>query len=438
MEKVLKREITLWGLTANLVNTIIGAGIFALPALVAEGLGPASITAYLFCGFLVLLVMLCFAEVGSKITSSGGVYAFIEASFGPYFGFLTIIIFLLGCISADAAVANAVYNIAASIFPVLQNEVVRILFLLVIFFGLASINVMGPRKGIGLVKLITLAKVLPLFILILIGFKEVTIDNLIFEHAPSISALGKTSLVLFFAFQGVEAAISINGEVKDPQKNIPKAVLISVALVLVFYILIQTISQGILGDELPLYKDNTLGEVANRIIGPLGLTLLSIGAAVSMFGNLSSEILSIPRSLYSASRDGIIPIKYLSKIHPKFATPYTAIISYASLGFIFAIGSHFEQLAIISVSGTLIIYLGVSLAVIKLRSNGIQYKNSFKIPGGLIVPILSSITIIWFLSNLKRTELLIICIFIVALTFIYLLLVQLKKKWPMIDQQDKS
>ncbi|MFD1314478.1 APC family permease [Namhaeicola litoreus] len=428
MEKTLKREITLWGLTANLVNTIIGAGIFALPALVAEGLGSASITAYLFCGFLILLVMLCFAEVGSKVTSSGGVYGFIEESFGPYFGFLTVVVFVISCISADAAVANAVFNITASIFPILQNEVIRILFLLIIFFGLAFINVIGSKQGIGLVKFITLAKVIPLFILILIGFKEVTLENLIFEQAPSLSALGETSLILFFAFQGVEAAISINGEVKDPQKNIPRAVLISVTLILAFYILIQTISQGILGDELPLYKDNTLGEVANRIIGPLGLTLLSIGAAVSMFGNLSSEILSIPRSLFSAAKDGIIPIKYLSRIHPKFATPYTSIMTYAGLGFIFAISSHFEQLAIISVSGALMIYLGVSLAVIKLRRNGINYKNSFTIPGGLIVPILSSLTIIWFLSNLAYLELVVLGLFIVVLSLFYFLMVHLRKK----------
>jgi amino acid transporter len=264
--------------------------------------------------------------------------------------------------------------------------------------------------------------------LIIIGFKEVTIENLIFEHAPSLSTLGKTSLVLFFAFQGVESAISINGEVKDPQKNIPKAILISVALILVIYILIQTISQGILGDKLPLFKDNTLGEVAFRIIGPIGLTLLSIGAAVSMFGNLSSAILSIPRSLFSASKDGIIPIKYLAKIHPKFATPYTAIITYAILGFIFAISSHFEQLAIISVSGVLMMYLGVSLAVIKLRRNGIQYENSFKIPGGLAVPILSSLTIIWFLSNLTQSELLVLCLCVLFSTLIYFLMFHLRKK----------
>ena len=428
MDKILRREITLWGLTANLVNTIIGAGIFALPALVSEGLGPASITAYLFCGFLIFLVMLCFAEVAGKINSPGGVYAFIEESFGPYFGFLTIVVFLISCISADAAVANAVFNIAASIFPVLHNELIRFIFLFAIFFGLAFINVLGSRKGIGLVKFITLAKVLPLLILIIIGFKEVTIENLMFEHTPSLSALGKTSLVLFFAFQGVESAISINGEVKDPRKNIPMAILISVALVLAFYVLIQTISQGILGDQLHLYKDNTLGEVAFRIVGPIGLTLLSIGAAVSMFGNLSSEILSIPRSLFSASKDGIIPIAYLAKIHPKYATPYTAIITYACLGFIFAISSHFEQLAIISVSGVLMMYLGVSLAVIKLRRNGIQYENSFKIPGGLVVPILSSITIIWFLSNLTQSEILVLGLFVIVLTLIYFTITNFRKK----------
>ena len=119
-EEGLKRTIGIFGLTANLVNYIIGAGIFALPAIIAEGLGSASIFAYLFCGILVVLVMLCFAEVGSKITHPGGTYAYVEESFGKYAGFLSAILFIISAVSSDAAIANALVGIIGSFFPLFQ------------------------------------------------------------------------------------------------------------------------------------------------------------------------------------------------------------------------------------------------------------------------------------------------------------------------------
>ena len=108
----LKREIGTWGLSASIINGIVGAGIFVLPAVVAEGLGAAGILAYLFCGFLVALVMLCFAEAGSKVATSGGAYAFIETAFGRYPGFLTSMLSVAGTIASDAAIANALADIA--------------------------------------------------------------------------------------------------------------------------------------------------------------------------------------------------------------------------------------------------------------------------------------------------------------------------------------
>src|SRR6266704_4905780 len=103
----LKREVGLWGLTSNIVNVVIGSGIFVLPAIVSEKLGASGILAYLFCGFLITMIMLCFAEVGSKITVTGGAYAYIEAAFGGYFGFLTTNIFVFGAsVMAGSAVAS--------------------------------------------------------------------------------------------------------------------------------------------------------------------------------------------------------------------------------------------------------------------------------------------------------------------------------------------
>ena len=423
----LKRKIGLWGLSANLVNIMIGAGIFALPAIVAAGLGSSSIFAYLFCGILITFVMLCFAEVGSKITTSGGVYTYIQSSFGSYFGFLTVILFVLSAITADAAIANAVGDIIGSIFPFFEQRIAQIILFLIVFFVLGYINIRGVKEGVGLVKLITVAKLTPLLLLVVLSWGNVSAANLTLDTVPSIVELGKISLILFFAFQGADAGLSVSGEVINPKKTIPKAILISILGVLILYILIQTVAQGVLGSSLSTFTENPLGEVANKVFGPIGFMLITIGAAISMFGNLSSEVLSIPRVLYQASKDNTLPINSLSKIHSKFSTPHIAIISYAALGFLFASFGGFKQLAIISSATILLVYLGVSLSVIKLRRAGkIKLEDQgFKIPGGYLIPILSSLTIIWLLSNLTQNEGIGIGLFIVALTLLYFL----KKKF---------
>ena len=420
----LKREIGLLGLSANIVNIIIGAGIFVLPAIVAAGLGSASIFAYLFCGFLIILMMLCYAEVGSKITDTGGVYTYIEKSFGKYAGFLTAIIFLLATISANAAVANAIADIISKIFPFFQGEVIRILFFLFLFSGLAYINVMGVKKGVGFVKMITLLKLAPLLLIIFIGFKDVDVTNLYWESIPSIKDVGETSLILFFAFTGAGSALSVSGEVRNPNKTIPQGILLAIFAVLVIYILVQTVAQGVLGSSLPLFVENPLGEVASQIFGPIGFTLLTIGAGVSMFGSLSGMILSVPRVLFAASTDRVIPLKKLSLIHKKYATPFVSIIVYASLGFLLASVGGFKQLAIISSASSLLISLGISLAVIKLRRNKefASDLKTFRIPGGYTIPILSSLFILWFLYHLSEDAILVMGLFIIVLTIIYFLM----------------
>lgn len=417
----LKREIGVWGLSANFINIIIGAGIFAIPAVVASGLGSASIFAYLFCGILVALVMLCFAEIGSKVTTSGGAYTYIRTAFGPYLGFLTVVLFAISAIASDAAVANVLADLIGSIIPALESRIFKIFFFILIFGGLGYINVKGVKEGMRMVKLITMAKLIPLIFLVLFASTQVSMDFLVIDELPSLLDLGQMSLILFFAFQGGETALSVSGEVKNPGKTIPKAIFISITGVLILYILIQTISQGILGPELPNYTNNTLGVVANRVIGPIGFTLITIGTAVSIFGTLSSEILSVPRVLYRASIDEVIPFQALSKEHRKYATPYIAIIVYCGLGFIFANSGGFEQLAIISSAAILLIYLGIALSVIKLRKTQPSISGEFKLRGGFLIPILASLTIIWLLSNLSKNELIVFSACLVGLSLIYLI-----------------
>ncbi|MCB0466285.1 MAG: amino acid permease, partial [Aequorivita sp.] len=169
-------------------------------------------------------------------------------------------------------------------------------------------------------------------------------------------------------------------------------------------------------------------ETARIILGPFGYILLTIGAAISMFGLLSGDLLNTPRVLFALSRDKVIPIKKLSRVHKKFATPYISIIVYSTITFVFAITGSFEQLVIIATSSILLLYLGVALSVIKLRKTQKAEPGEFKIPGGLIVPILSIVIILYFLSNLSNAEMIGTVLFIGALTIIFFVIKFFKKK----------
>ncbi|MDP3643684.1 MAG: APC family permease [Bacteroidota bacterium] len=424
----LKREIGVLGLSANIVNLIVGAGIFVIPAIVAEGLGAASILAYLFCGFLIMLIMLCFAEVGSKLTQSGGAYSYIEVAFGKYFGFLTVNFFILGAtIMADAAVANALAGTLAYFMPMFKNEIVRSLFFVFIFGGLALVNIKGVKQGISLVIVTTIAKLTPLILLVLIGLTKVSISNLVWDSVPSSNDLGEMSLILFFAFQGAESGLNTGGEVINPKKTIPRGILISISFVILLYVLIQLVAQGILGASLSTFKDAPLAEVAKQIIGPFGVTLILAGAAISMFGFLSGDVLNMPRVIYSAARDKVILPLSLANIHKKYATPHYSIILYATMGCLFSITGEFKTLAILSSASVLLIYFGVAMAFIKLRIKGKAESGTFRVWGGYTVPVISILIILWVLSKLTTSEIIGIVIFVAILSAIYMVMKLLRK-----------
>jgi len=427
-EEGLKRYLGVLGLSANIVNIIVGAGIFVIPAIVAENMGSTSIIAYLFCGLLIALIMLCFAEAGSKVTDTGGGFAYVETAFGKYPGFLIAVIALVGSLLADAAVANALVDILGDSIPFFKQEMIRIVFFATVFFGLAFINIIGIKQGIGLVKVITLLKLTPLLLLILIGWTDISISNLTWDTAPTIRQIGETSLILIFAFQGGEVGLIVGGEIKNPKKTVPRAIFASILTVLAIYILIQTVTQGVLGNELANFKEAPLAETAKVIFGPIGFTILFIGAAISMFGNLTGEVLNNPRMLFALARDKVIPIKKLALIHSKFRTPYFSILLYATIGFLIATFGGFQQLINIASAAVLLLYLAVVLSVIQLRRIRKAEPEEFKIPGGYIVPILSAIIILYLLSNLTQTEKIGIIIFVGILTVIYGFIIYYKKK----------
>jgi Amino acid transporters len=425
----LKREIGVTSLALAIINLTVGTGIFILPAIIAENLGNAAIIAYLVCGTGIFLIALCFAEVGSKINTSGGTYTYIETAFGPFAGFIANNVFWIGsCMISDAAVANALADTLKYFFPLFNNAFVRMAFFFVVFGGLAFINITSVKNGVRMVVFATFAKIIPLLILIIAGAGFIHTKNLQWTTSPTLSNIGATSLILFFAFTGIESAVTNSGEFKNPKRTVPLGIFFGILSVLILYVCIQLVTQGVLGNNILQNKDAPLAAAAGIIFGSAGIIIIIVTTAISMLGGLAGEILAIPRVLYAGARDGLMP-KIFGRVHPTFLTPNVAVTFYAFLGFVFAISGGFKQLATISVAATLLIYMGVVLATIKLRkTNSTTPGKTFRIPGGIIVPVLAACVIACLLCNLSKTEFISIVIFIIVFSLIYLLILMRKRK----------
>ena len=425
----LKRVVGVTGLSLNIVNCTVGAGIFALPAIVGVELGAFSIFAYVFCGIMMAAIMLCYAEIGTRITNSGGSYAYVTAAFGDLAGYIVNWLLVFGwSILGSAALMNIIADSLAVIFPVLSNPWIRgLLFFLLLAF-LVVTNIRGAKEGVAFIKWITIIKLVPLLGIIIFGFNLIDPNNLHWEHLPSPNSFGNTALILFFAFAGFETALGASGEIKNPKRTIPLGILLGGAIVLIIYLLLQTVTQGILGLQIELVKDAPLAAVAERIVGSIGGTILLGAAAISCYGAVSSDVLNTPRVLYAGSNDGLFP-KFLGKIHPKFSTPYWSIVCFAAMIFVFSISGGFQQLAILASAAILLVYLFVIFATLKLRKKKQDVtEKTFKVAGGLIIPLIGIVSIVWLLTSLSKMEIVSTLIFIAVICAIFFTMKWIKKR----------
>jgi amino acid transporter len=399
---------------------VIGSGIFVLPAIIGMAMGAFGIFGYIFCSIMMAAIMLCYAEVGSKITTSGGSYAYVEKAFGNFPGFIINWLFFFGWgILASAAMMNIIADSLALLWPSLLNPFIRGILFFFLMGIMVVINIIGTKQANIFVKSISILKLFPIIGIIIFGFSHIKIDNLHWEKVPSLKTFSDTTLILFFAFAGFEASLGVSGEFKNPKKTVPLGIFLGGAIVLIVYLLLQTVTQGILGADIVAHKNAPLAAVAEKIIGPAGTTLLLFTAALSCFGGVSADVMATPRSLFACANDGMFP-KFLGKVHSKFATPYLAIITYASLIFIFSVSGEFKQLAILASAALLLVYLSVILATIKLRRDKEdELEKTFKVPGGLIVPFIGMASILWLLTSLNKWEILSTIIFITTICLVY-------------------
>ena len=422
----LKRVVGVTGLALTVVNFSIGAAIYAIPALIGIQLGAASVFGFVLCGLMFAAIMLCYVEIGSRVKTSGGSYAYVEKAFGPLPGFVVNWLFFFGWgILSDAAVMNIVADSLTGAFPIFSKPLMRIVLFAALIGLMILVNVRGSRQSVRFVGLVTIIKLLPLAAIIILGFRYINPANLSVEHFPSLKALDASALILFFALAGFESSLNISGEIKDPKRTVPRGVLLGGLIVFTTYVLVQMVTQGVLGSRLGEFQNAPLAGVAEKIIGPAGLTILLFAAAISGFGSVNGDVLAAPRLLFAGARDGLFP-KFLGKIHPRFATPHLAIVTYAVLIFVFAVSGGFKQLAVLASGALLLIYLAVVLALIKLRMRREEgAEKSFKVPGGLVIPVVAIAAILYVLSNLSKQEIISIVVFVAVICIMYLVM----KKW---------
>jgi len=389
----------------SVVNLVIGAGIFVLPGIVAAELGSAAIIAYLICSVTVALIFLCFAEVGSRITRSGGAYAYVEEAFGPFAGFIASILFWFGWSAmADAAITVIMVDSIALLFPILAEPFPRAVFIVTVLAFLATVNIRGVKAGVNLYIFNTLAKLVPLLLLLVVGLFAIDVNNLAIPEWPSASSVAAATIILFYAFTGAECALSASGEIKNPARTVPMGLLFGLCGILLLYVGLQTVSQGVLGPELANNTTAPLVAVATEVFGDWGGKMLIVGAVISIYSTLSGDLLGGPRVIFASSQDDNLP-KILGKVHPKYKTPYVAIIFFAMVVAAFALSGTFKYLAGVATGSLLLIYLAVSLAVLRLRKrDGLPGPGEFTVPFGPVIPVLSCLFVGGLLVQLPLDE----------------------------------
>jgi APA family basic amino acid/polyamine antiporter len=399
-----------------MINYMIGAGIFVLPAIVAARVGGAAPVIYVICAIAMAMILLCFADAGSRVSLSGGTYAYAEVAFGPFIGFVVATSLWFGsCVLASAAVANVFVDTLSQISPRFGEPVIRNGVLIFVYAALAAINIRGVKIGSSVVQTVTVAKLTPLLILVGVGLFAVNAGNLAWPGMPPAGEVARTSIILIFAFLGIESALTPSGEVREPARTVPRAIFAALVLVTLLYMGIQIVAQGVLGPELATNTKAPLAETAKRVLGSGGQMLVILGTAISTFGYVAGDMLAAPRGIYALGRDRLLPAA-IGSVHPRYRTPHIAILIHAVLCLGFALSGSFEKLVVLSVIATLIVYLICCLAAIQLRRRDIRDEGAvpFRIAGGPVIPLIASAIVIWLMTASTRQEVLAMAAMLVA------------------------
>lgn len=395
-----------WTLTALVINSIIGSGIFGLPSVVAGYMGKQSPLAYLVAAAGIGVVIACFAEVASQFGEAGGPYLYAREAFGRFIGIEIAWQLWLVRLTAAAAGANLFTNYLAEFWPAVQEPAMRLSALAVLIGFVAAVNVRGVKSGAAASNIFTVAKIASLIIFVAAG--ELF---LLRAHAAIPGALQSATfvpvrnwleavLVLLFAFGGFEGAVIPMAEAKDPRHDAPFALFAALAAVTVLFCAIQYVVVAVLPDASA--TDRPLAAAARQFGGTAGAVLISAGALISVYGYLTAQLLHTPRLTFALGEKGDFP-RFFSRIHSRFQTPHISILIFAGIVWCLAAAGNFKWNVILSSVGRLFIYgfTCAALPVLRRKNPGAQ---AFRLPAGILFSVLGVFFAASLASGMNRSE----------------------------------
>jgi APA family basic amino acid/polyamine antiporter len=397
----LVRRIYRWDLVALVLNCVIGAGIFGLPSKAFALAGTYSLVAYLVCAVLVVLIAICFAEVGSRFSATGGPYVYAREAFGALVGFEVGWLLWLARVTAFGSLANLFVGYLAIFWPGAGSGVGRALVMTTIVVALTLLNLIGVRPSAIVTNAFTVGKLSALLFFVVAGMFFLSRANFSRAFVPSYGQFSQAVLLLVFAFSGFEVAVIPSGEIVDPRKQIPFALLVGIAIIVVLYMLVQFVAIG----TLPALatSERPIADASAQFLGAKATVFVSAGALVSIGGTLNSIALVSPRLLFAMAAHGHLP-GFIGAVHPRFRTPHVAIVLSSIVMIALTLSGSFVALASISVVIRLMTYAATCAALLRLRWQPNAAPAAFVAPLGQFAAVGAIALSAWLLSNSAQSD----------------------------------
>ncbi len=385
------------------INDVVGSGVYLiLPVAAAALLGPASVWAILAAGGAVLLLVLCFAEAGSLFDRAGGAYVYTRAAFGDFAGFEVGWMTWIARVASVAGLSVFFARAVGFLWEGARSGAGKWATILAGLAVLTWINVRGVKSGARTAVFLTWGKLLPLFLFVAVGLFAVDWSRVFPVAMPAGENFGKAALLVLFAYAGFENTPAAAGEFRNPRRDVPFALLVMIVIVASIYTLVQLVAIGTMPDLGA--SETPLADGARMMMGPIGGFLLTLGAALSVLGTNNNTILSGPRYLYALAEHGALPSVF-AKIHPKFRTPYVAIVTQSGIAAALMLTGTAEELAELSVIARLATYIGTAASVPVLRRKMPATERTIRLPGGPAIPAAALAVCLVFLSSATRKNL---------------------------------
>lgn len=392
-----------------MVNCIIGSGIFGVPGVLIGIVGRASPLAMVTAGLAMTVIVACYAEVGSQFAEPGGSYLYAHRTFGSFIGLQVGWFAALSILGGAAANANLFVIYLDGLAPGAAHGWPRVLVITALILIPAAANYVGVRSGSQLSTGLTLAKVLPLGLLICLGLLHFS-RNFEVIHASEITAPGWLAwfdalLLLVFTYGGFEDAVIPTGEVKDPRRTVPVSLFAGMAFCILVYTLLQFVVAANIGAA---QTERPLAAAAAALIGRGGAEFIEFAAMLSTYGYLSACLLNAPRLLYSFGAAGDFPALF-GRMNRRFHTPHVSIVLFAAMAWLLAVTGTFRWALAVTAASAIVFYAVVCAALIRLRRVR-PAAPAFRLPCGQVVALAGIAISLLFLSRLRAREALLMAV----------------------------